>query len=304
MRSPQRGGTLMFFAAALACTAPPPPSASAGAADRYDVFELDSATARFRFRIPETHYRTLHHSGPIVFDRHGHVVHPVAGGFVDGQPGPIRLHYDSTGATTVTVELAYIAPDSLGWIEFEREIPSFRGSQVQRRTYHAAPPGTPVQRIAHSPAGGGYAEALSSRYAVHWHDDQGTLLRVVTRPVDTGPPFSAAERAAMGKGWSGLVASAQGELPDNMPIPTHKHPIEHIFFDLDGRLWVLRTRADTASLQYADVFDLDGTYSFTLNWPVHVDLMRGAIRGNVAYGISRDEYDVTRFVRLRIPLPE
>jgi hypothetical protein len=154
--------------------------------------------------------------------------------------------------------------------------------------------------IAHAPAG--YADAITSRYSIRWFDASGTLLRVIERPIRVGPLVSDEERIAMEAKMKSDRSSAErmgGRFPD-MTLPTHKHPLDDLFFDLDGRLWVTRTRAAGDTVALADVFEQNGSYLFTVHWPARVTLNHGVIQGDVAYGVGRDALDVASVVRLRM----
>jgi hypothetical protein len=143
---------------------------------------------------------------------------------------------------------------------------------------------------------------VTARYEIHWYDENGDHIRTVVRPVNEGPPTSASERAQMRDEWEETVAIAGqygASLPTSVPIPTHRHPVDRIFFDLDGRLWVQLPAAEADTLLRADVWNRDGTYAFTVEWLRGIRLRPGAIRENGGYGIVYDAFDVPSFVRLR-----
>ena len=275
---------------------------------RYDVFEGDPP--RFAFRVPGAALYTASttHTLPV---SSGGVVHvamnreraaeqaylqlpglgmqrlpPIDGEWIRKW----RLLTDSAGNEIARVPVPSEPPDSLALLRKE----------LDNVVYWLVVPGSAASLDAHT--ADGFARAISSRYRIHWHDASGALMTTIARAVE-GPPLTPAERDTLAAAHrrEQEAARSRGADLEDVPIPERKHPLERLFFDLDGRLWVQRTVAAGDSLAMADVYAPDGSYLQTVRWPGHVRLDRGAIRGDTAYGVSLDELDVARVVKFIVP---
>lgn len=271
---------------------------------RYDVFEVTRSGSVFAFRVPGqalSHPRTRR----ILFDAEGNVIHPKL--IQEGERGIDRITLNTTQVASATVgtdrgdapelrrvHIPYVPPDSFGMY------PVNVSFGEETRVLWNSGPATASHPTVHSPTGG-FADAITSTYRIRWYDDAGQLVRVVDRPIESGPAYTAEERANMEEDVREERESISSLAdPPHMEVPTHRHPIETIFFDLAGRLWVQRSIASADTIALADVFDPDGTYRMTARWPSRVLLHHGTITGNTAWGVSHDELDVPRLARLRI----
>jgi hypothetical protein len=264
---------------------------------RYDVFDVDDGGS-FVDRLSTPLLGQIR-ARRILFDEHGNLVHPMGIPESEKRRGTVRLTLDSTGSVVRRVYPPYVPPDSLGMAEVQIS------ALWRRHTVYLSLPASPGHPLAHSPRGG-YADAITSRYLVRWFDSDGELVRIIEQPIIHGPALTSEEVT----NWEKQVLAdrrslhQQGATVPDMPIPSHKHPLEYVFFDLDGRLWVERSASGTDSLKKADVYGPDGSYSATVRWPLHVDLSYGAIRGRLGYGVTRDSLDVPGLAQLVFDFPE
>ncbi len=170
-----------------------------------------------------------------------------------------------------------------------------------RESYSATPaPFGPRERLAHARTGG-YAGAVTSRYEIDLYGADGALLRTIRRD-HSGPIVSNAERrreefvidsmTAVFEQYPFRVEYEPGEIPEQKP------PIDNLWFDEDGRLWVKLWDTDGDQLARAHVYGGDGEFRFHAAWPRDVSLRHGAIRGDVAIGFTTDEFDVPEIVRV------
>ena len=170
-----------------------------------------------------------------------------------------------------------------------------------RESYSATPaPFGPRERLAHARTGG-YAGAVTSRYEIDLYGADGALLRTIRRD-HSGPIVSNAERrreefvidslTAVFEQYPIRVEYKPGEIPEQKP------PIDNLWFDEDGRLWVKLWDTDGDPLARAHVYGGDGEFRFHAAWPRDVSLRHGAIRGDVAIGFATDEFDVPEIVRV------
>ena len=158
----------------------------------------------------------------------------------------------------------------------------------------------PRDRLAHARSGG-YARAVTSRYEVDLYGADGVLLQTIRRD-HSGPMVSSAERqreefvidsmAAFYEQQPFRVEYEPGEIPEQKP------PIDNLWFDEDGRLWVKLWDTDGDSLARAHVYGAAGEFLFHAAWPRDVSLQDGAIRGDVAIGFATDEFDVPEIVKM------
>ena len=163
--------------------------------------------------------------------------------------------------------------------------------------YYFYQPYGAYHRMAHSPLGG-WAEAISSRYLVRWHGPDKAFDYLLTRDV-IGPLVSDSERVA-GEEQLDHQRERYNLSTRDLPfdVPERKPPLRWLQFDEMGRLWVLLTAAQGEENR-ADVHDRSGEWSFTVTWPVDVDLQMGYLGDRVALGTARDSLGVQRVVRLR-----
>ena len=88
------------------------------------------------------------------------------------------------------------------------------------------------------------------------------------------------------------------ELPDYERYE-RKPVIRHMWFDEDGRLWVLLWYAEEDTVYRAHVYDGEGTHLYDAEWPRGVALSRGGVSGNVALGVRELALGIHQVVRLK-----
>src|SRR5690606_7806250 len=145
-----------------------------------------------------------------------------------------------------------------------------------------------------------WARTVTSRYAVTWYAPDGKPLRTIERAL-AGPPLTDAERARADSTLDDMVrrlSVSRRDLP--FGVPTEKPPIRELFFDRDGRLWVVRYVPQGAPNE-ADDYGASGKRAALASGPAGIVRTNGwAGYREVALGVRRDELDVERVVRLRL----
>ncbi len=223
------------------------------------------------------------------FDGHlidvGHRIGP------DGQLTLVRFHRDSDGE--VVREEPVLAPPADSLAEHRVE-GTRRGFSA---VFYFQQPFGPFHLIAHSPRGG-WADAVSSRYAIHWVGADSTFDLSIERDWE-GPIVTEAERDSALTALEQEISFASVTLRDlPFSVPARKAPLSFLRFDQNGRLWVFLTpRAD--GLLEAHVYGRDGIIAEVVRWPPDVSLRRGFLAEDFALGVIRDSLDVQRVVRLK-----
>lgn len=154
----------------------------------------------------------------------------------------------------------------------------------------------PRHLVAHGP-GGMHADAVSSSYSVRWYLGDGTLLRVVELPGESGPALTATQRTRA----DSMIAADARVAGTAMPFsrPQQHPPLAALRFDQDGRLWVQRTVLP-GEPNRADVYGRDGERVGTVEFPAGLDLGYGVVRSDMLLGVMRDELGVEYVVRMRM----
>lgn len=205
-----------------------------------------------------------------------------------------RFHLDSTGTVTKVQRVTSPPADSLSMYTVERT----NSAGLPMIAYLYQPFG-PNHLVAHSPMGG-WASAVSSRYAVEWTGPDSSFSRLLTDDV-AGPPLSAAERTAAEERIEADRTRwevPRGQVP--FDVPDTKPPLRALRFSTNGHLWVFLSVPDGAT-RLGDVYDRDGKRQYRVRWPADVDLRSGHLGDGVVLGVRRDELDVPYIVRLTIP---
>ncbi len=256
---------------------------------RYSAFVLGPTGAEYERMI-----RTLHpgHVGlmaQFTFDMAGDLVSvgPVRG--TDDASLFARLRVRSDG-TVDTVVMADAERQSAS----QATVPFTRGPYSGLMYLHQ--PFGPQWVHAHA-NGGAWAEAVTSDYAIRYHDSDGAVS-VIEGPVLEGPPLSADDRA-----WAQTRLDRERDRAgiDEHPfeIPDRKPPLADMFFDRAGRLWVVKTVASGARVREADVWDgttLVGRY----RWPSRIrEYPTPWATESELYGVTADSLGVQRAARVR-----
>jgi hypothetical protein len=259
-----------------------------GNIERFNRFELTSDTARYLSQI------SFEGDGPcctgLSFDVAGNVIDI---GLSPNQPGkgaPVLawLHRDADGKVVRAVDIPNAPVGTADAIAVDTE-----GSR-----WFFYPVFGPRWLNAHA-ANGDWATTLTTRYEVTWYDDSGKVVTTIARS-DAGDPLNDADRR-----WAHEANSREihGRGMDTtkvrLPVPDRLPPINSIFFDALGRLWVQRT-LHRGEPNRADVYTRDGKLVDRTTWPEDVSLKNGYIGRDVAFGImTSDTLDGPRVVRLR-----
>ena len=212
-------------------------------------------------------------------------------------PELVRFFLDSSSAVTSTETVPSPPSDSLSMYTVERKTSA--GLPLIAYLYQ---PFGPQHLVAHSPHGG-WATAVSSRYAVRWIGPDSTFDRRLS-DVWVGPALSAGERARADSSIERDRARwevPRGQVP--FDVPTAKPPLRALQFDALGRLWVFLTVEENA-VQLADVYDRAGRCVLRVSWPADVDLRGGYLGDGTLLGVRRDDLDVPYVVRLSLPVTE
>lgn len=255
---------------------------------RFDVFSLGGEPRWMRtLTVPGRSFR----GDPVMFDGAGHPIlraYPPRGSRRHGTH--VRVATD--GAVVEEVPLPESAsPDRLGW-------------GVLTHPGHSTPtrmPGrySPLDLVASAPDGG-FAHAVTDRYAIDLFDASGRRTGRIEREVE-GPVLSSAERPAARVAADSLGRRAEAAGGDYRPPEERdrKPPIRNLWYDREGRLWVELWTAEQETTRRADVYDGTARLAFVAEWPEGVLLAGGAVRGRTALGVEKTALDVQRVVRVR-----
>lgn len=159
------------------------------------------------------------------------------------------------------------------------------------------PPFGARQLDAHGP-GERWAHAMSSTYEIVLN--RGVSVHTIIGSADL-PPLSLAEREIARRRMEADATRAETTV-QSLPygIPEHKPPLEAIFFDQRGRLWVELSREEGAP-RVADVWGTDGSLEQRVQWPADISLaLPGWVGERSALGVRRDSLGVEYVVRLTL----
>ena len=255
---------------------------------RYGAFLVGDSTAEARGQVRMEH-GDVNRSVTTTFGAEGALI-DVGSGVDSAGQHVWMVRYSRSRDDGPLRKLAVREPpaESLSVHEVPREIPGGRAVFFYHQPYG------PGHEVAQGPRGE-WAQAVTSRYAVAWRAEDGTLIRTIARDV-AGPLLSAAERERADSSLAEDSRQARQRLP--FGVPERKPPIRHMYFDATGRLWVERSVADGAPRE-ADVWSRDGRLLFTLEWPAEANCADGWRGATTALCIARDELGVERVVRFR-----
>ncbi|MDX1395628.1 MAG: hypothetical protein R3195_14690 [Gemmatimonadota bacterium] len=255
---------------------------------RYSAFDVSGPEPEF------AHSQPVSHPGAglwarTTFDIAGRLVDvgPPRGGGIDAR---VRYHVTADGVVDSSEVIPSPPNEEIGMHTVERSGPD--GPSI----WFVYQPFGPRHLIAHGPAGR-WATSISSEYRVDLHRPDGTVVEIL-RPGERGPELTAEERA---RGEEAMEADRE-RLSASLPygLPDRKPPLQELFFDDTGRLWVERNVIGDRRL--ADVYDDGGAMVARYEWParVRVGIWGWASRGMLV-GITRDSLDVERIARVRFP---
>jgi hypothetical protein len=261
----------------------------------------DTGNARYNaYRITEDHAEFDHsirmaHGGAglwvaATFDSQDHLID--VGPTESSDAGFVQTrHHLTADGKVVKREIVPSPPkDSLAQHTVTR-----RSSEGVAQFYYDQPFG-PMHLVAHSPLGG-FATAVSSRYAVQWIGPDSAFDHALTMVIK-GPDVTSVERDSALERLSERVRFAGltvGDLP--FGIPEQKPPLRHLQFDATGKLWIHLT-PERMGPQRAHVYSRSGKIVATVEWPSDVDLRYGFIGDGFALGVRTDSLGVSQVVRL------
>lgn len=251
---------------------------------RYSSFRVEDSSAVFLSSRAMVH-TDQSYLAPVTFTADGDLVDVGHRRTADGEQELVRFVVDSRGEVTEAGALTRTSPEALG------------GHTVQRGPvrYFLYQPFSTRDLVAHGPQGR-WAHGLSSAYEVTLREGEGSRMILGTA---ARPELSSEERASADRRMEADAARV-GVSVDQLPygVPDSKPPLQAIFFDAAGRLWVELSQPDGLP-RVADVWALDGTLTQRVQWPEEISLAYPAWVGeHSALGLRRDSLDVEYVVRL------
>jgi len=259
---------------------------------RYSVFSLGPAEAEFQRVLRSLTPGHIGTRDPFTFDADGQLVAvgPVPGDDDVSLEARLRLRHDGAVDTVIMA-------DSERQKAGQTTVPVTRGP-FRGVSYLHAPFG-PRWIRAHA-NGGAWAEAVSTEYAINYHDPDGSVS-VIEGPTFQGPAPSPDERA---RAERQMERERERAGIDEHPfrIPDRKAPLEGMFFDRAGRLWIEKTAADGAAMREADVYE-GTTLVAVYQWPSRVrDWPAPWATDSTLYGVTADSLGVQRAARVRFEM--
>ena len=256
---------------------------------RYSVFRLDSETAEFRRVLRSLNPGHVGLNDPFTFDADGQLVAvgPVRGDDDASLEARLRLRHDGVVDTVI---MADTERQKAG----QKTVPFERGN-VRGIVYLHAPFG-PRWIRAHA-NGGTWAEAVSTEYAINYHNPDGAVS-VIEGPAFQGPAPSADERAGAERQME-RERDRAGLDEHPFRIPDRKPPLDRMFFDDAGRLWIQKMAADGAAMREADVYE-GTTLAARYRWPRRIrNYPTPRVFDSALYGVTADSLGVQRVARVR-----
>lgn len=256
---------------------------------RYSVFRLEPEKAEFRRVLRSLNPGHVGLNDPFTFDADGQLVAvgPVRGDDDVSLEARLRLRHDGVVDTVVMA-------DSERQKAGQKTVPFERGN-IRGIVYLHAPFG-PRWIRAHA-NGGTWAEAVSTEYAINYHGPDGTVS-VIEGPALQGPAPGADERAAAERQME-RERDRAGLDEHPFGIPDRKPPLDRMFFDQAGRLWVQKMAADGAAMREADVYE-GTTLAAVYRWPSRVrNWPTPRVFDSALYGVTADSLGVERVARVR-----
>lgn len=256
-----------------------------GGNDRYSVYEVGESAQYLTSR------RMAHDDGsytaPVTFTSTGDLIDVGHRRNDDGDSELVRFISTEGGAAGEAGSLPRASPEELGGHSV-----AARGGAV---TYFLYQPFGARELVTHG-RGERWAHALSSSYEI----TLATKDSAITLIGDARSPALSAEESAAAVRRMESDAERVGVQVARLPydVPDSKPPLDAIFFDQEGHLWVELSREDGAP-RVADVWAIEGTLERRVQWPADVSLaLPGWVGENSALGIRRDSLGVEYVVRL------
>jgi hypothetical protein len=204
-----------------------------------------------------------------------------------------HLRVSPAGEVRARIPIVHVPPD---WGEWRWPSFEWRGRDIQRE-----PPFAAREISAHAPNGDA-AYVFTPEYNVQLFNADGRLVAQIQRDA-VGPLLTETEVRVADEQLREIYEWARqmgmGFREDRVRVPERKPVIVRMWYDEDGRLWVMPWPAEGDASWQAHVYDSDGVQLHTAEWPAGITLSRGGGRGNVALGVQAMAFDVERVVRLR-----
>ena len=260
---------------------------------RYSAFVLLADGAEHQRVVRTPHPGHVGLRDPFSFDMAGDLV---SVGPVPGDDGPrldARFRVGADGVVdTVVMADAERQSTSQATVPFERVA---AGGFTARGIAYLHKPFGPQWEHAHA-NGGTWAEMITSDYSINLHHPDGTVS-VIEGPMLEGPPLTEDDRAWAQRRMDGERDRA--EIDDHpFDIPDRKPPLADIFFDRTGRLWVVKTLPEGATMREADVWD-GTTLVAHYRWPSRIRSSPTWATESALYGVTADSLGVQRAARVR-----
>jgi hypothetical protein len=259
-----------------------------GGNQRYSGFQVEDSSAIFLSSLTMAH-ADYSYFAPVTFTADGDLIDVGHRRKADGEQELVRFVVDSKGEVTEAGTLARASVEALGGHTVTR---TMQQGQVRFFFYQ---PFSPGDLVTHGPQGR-WAHGISSAYDITLR--QGDSSRQIVGTA-ASPRLSSEERASAVRRMEDDAARA-GVPIDQLPygVPESKPPLQTIFFDAGGRLWVELSRIDGRP-RIAEVWDLGGNLTRRVQWPEDITLAHpGWVSEHSALGIRRDSLGVEYVVRL------
>ena len=163
------------------------------------------------------------------------------------------------------------------------------GEELQTRVVE---PPFAARNLVVSAPNGSFAQAFSPEYDIRVYHADGAPKARLRRDL-AGPVVTAAEARRERERMERLRDVPEYRMPERKPV------INRMWFDEEGRLWVLLWPAESNRSYEAHVYDDDGTLLHVAEWPRGIGLWYGGVRGDIAVGLREAEFDVQQVVILR-----
>ena len=208
----------------------------------------------------------------------------------------IRVWLDEKGAVRREERLAALVPiEELGYRNMTWQGEDRRVEQAAMRG-----PFGPRDILVDGPSGE-YARVVTSRYVIELYDSRGIRSGEIRRD-EMGAQVSDAEREREQAAQDSIRSYWQGRGADYpaFTVPRRKPPIEGIWYDQGGRIWVETSRAEGVTTAGGHVYDAEGRFVADAEWPMEVRLNGGAIERDVVLGVGTGAFDVPVVVRMTL----
>lgn len=256
---------------------------------RYSAFRIGDDDAEFVRSVTQQH-GAAGLMAPTTFDAAGLLVDVGARPAEEGGFERTRFHMAADGEVVDTEVAIPASLTDLGSHQVEGNINGQAALVFLWQPFASRAVG------AHGPDGR-WALGVSGRYEIEsWH---GSAVDTLRGDVAEGPVLSVEEKEAGREAMerdAGRVGKKASDLP--YALPDRRTPLNRIFYDDGGRLWVeLSVPHDSSRL--GEVWDTEGQLVERLRWPADVRLGDISwVSESHALGVLRDELGVERVVRL------